>query len=45
MAADLQGRLQDLQAVARSHGVPVAVLSADQDLEAEIGRPDWLEAP
>ncbi len=29
----------------RSRGVPAAILSADQDLEAELGRADLFEAP
>ena len=33
-----------LQALARSRGARLGVLSADHDLEAELGRPDWLEA-
>jgi hypothetical protein len=41
---EVEARLQELHATARSHGVPVATLSAEQDLEQEIGRADWLEA-
>ena len=34
-------RLRDL---ARSHGALLAILDAEQDLPAELARPDWLEA-
>jgi uncharacterized protein (DUF58 family) len=40
---EVQAQVEELLAMARSHGVAVAVLSADQDLEREIGRPGWLE--
>jgi uncharacterized protein (DUF58 family) len=43
--AEVETRLQKLHAVAHSHAVPVAVLTAEQELEAEISRPGWLEAP
>jgi uncharacterized protein (DUF58 family) len=42
--AEVEAQVQELQAMARAQGVPVAVLSASQELEDEIGRPGWLEA-
>jgi hypothetical protein len=36
---EVEAQVQELQAMARSQGVPLAILSADQDLEHEIGRP------
>jgi uncharacterized protein (DUF58 family) len=42
--AEVEAQGEALRALARSHGVSLALFDADQDLPAELGRPDWLEA-
>jgi uncharacterized protein (DUF58 family) len=42
--AEVEARAYALRALARSHGASLALFDADQDLPAELGRPDWLEA-
>ena len=41
---EVEAQRQELLALAQAGGARVAVLSADQELEAELARPDWLEA-
>jgi uncharacterized protein (DUF58 family) len=42
--AEVEARANALRALARSHGALLALFDADQDLPAELGRADWLEA-
>ena len=42
--AEVEARADALRALARSHGALLALFDAEQDLPAELGRPDWLEA-
>jgi uncharacterized protein (DUF58 family) len=42
--AEVQAQADALRALARSYGVFLALFDADQDLPAELERPDWLEA-
>jgi hypothetical protein len=42
--ADVAAQEQKLVAVALGQGAMVAVLSASEELENEIARPDWLAA-
>ena len=42
--AEVEAQSETLRALARSHGSLLALFEAEQDLPAELGRPDWLEA-
>ncbi|HUL80006.1 MAG TPA: DUF58 domain-containing protein [Vicinamibacteria bacterium] len=42
--ADVEAQAETLRTLARSHGSLLALFEAEQDLPAELGRPDWLEA-
>jgi uncharacterized protein (DUF58 family) len=42
--AEVEEQAVRLRELARSHGALLALLGAEQDLAAELGRPDWLEA-
>jgi uncharacterized protein (DUF58 family) len=42
--AEVDAQCAELRAVAEGAGARLAVLSADHDLQEELGRPDWLGA-
>jgi uncharacterized protein (DUF58 family) len=42
--AETQAQAHELRGVARAHGALLALLDAEHDLPAELGRPDWLGA-
>jgi uncharacterized protein (DUF58 family) len=42
--AEVEAQADRLRSLARAHEALLAILDADRDLGAELGRPDWLEA-
>ncbi len=42
--SDVQARTEELRNLSHAHGALLAVLAAEQDLELELMRPDWLES-